>query len=118
MQPNEAAALGLTADIPMMIGSNAADAQLFVSCSNKPIPLPADAPTSPPSPPSPLNSLVFRYDAGLFVAFGTHSLDIARLYPVHQEAAVSDGLNAIMTDFLFHCPSQRWANHSASRSPQ
>ena len=39
MQPNEAADRGLVADIPMMIGSNAADAQLFVSCSNKPIPL-------------------------------------------------------------------------------
>jgi hypothetical protein len=40
------------------------------------------------------------------------------MYPVHHEDGVYDGLNSIMTDFLFRCPSQRWANHSASRSPQ
>jgi hypothetical protein len=40
------------------------------------------------------------------------------MYPVHHEAGVPSGLNSIMTDFLFHCPSQRWANSSSSRSPQ
>lgn len=99
MQPNEAAAQGRIADIPMIIGYNAADAQLFVACSDKPIPL-------------------AEYKAGLFVAFGTHSFDISHLYPVHHEAGVPGGLNSIMTDFLFHCPSQRWANNSSSRSPQ
>jgi hypothetical protein len=46
------------------------------------------------------------------------TIDTLRMYPVHHEAGVYDGLNSIMTDFLFRCPSQRWANNSASRSPQ
>lgn len=103
MQPNEAAAQGRIADIPMIIGSNAAGAlpapnfttgiqshsQRFASLqtlsSSSPVQtsrfLSSSAPTSTlTSLSAPPPTLSCRYEAGLFVAFGTHSIDIARLY--------------------------------------
>lgn len=157
MQPNEAAAQGRIANIPMIIGYNAAGAPLLRHftihtqlCSYIAASLQTHSSLSPaltktsllPSTPHlssvifqpviqrscsdtmPASSLLLACTASTSRACmrrhtpASATFDTLRMYPVHHEAGVYDRLNSIMTDFLFRCPSQRWANNSASRSPQ
>eukprot|EP00756_Hemistasia_phaeocysticola_P029371 Hpha_TRINITY_DN16229_c2_g14::TRINITY_DN16229_c2_g14_i2::g.14548::m.14548/K01050/BCHE; cholinesterase len=100
VQPAEAAAAGKVPKIPLMMGSNEADAMLFVACGKKPF-------------------SCLEFDAAMGVAFGDHALEILGMYPrAHNHSDCNPTLSKVFSDFLFRCPMRYYANDLANTTAQ
>lgn len=99
--PRDAFARGHFAHVPVLIGSNADEGQLFGFLLGK------------------LGEFDNRrdYDARMASTFGTHAAEVARAYPVDRYGSLREAYGAAVTDGIFACPTRALSMTLARATP-
>jgi len=98
LQPLEAIKTGKYNKVPLLLGTNAGDAILFVGCGKG-------------------NVSATEYTAGIDLAFGSHGHAVNKAYPATKGADAKPALSHMTTDFFFRCPSRALATGASENTP-